>query len=181
MTGLARSLATAPAWIATLVALTAGALWRDCVLIGGSLLLALNAFYVGMDSGSPCDGWRAAIRCWRAGVLSMLGALGLLAMAAGFLLGAWPMASHDRHSALLVLGLAVALASFSGTGLASGWRGHAWAGIALVAAVAAELGFDRGVAFAPCVFAIAVALTMVWLGRRLAHDATLACLRAGER
>lgn len=164
-----------------LVALVPGALWRDCVLIASGLLLALNAFFARMDRDSPWDAWRAAIRCGLAGVLSILGGVALLAMAAATMLGAWPPTSHSRDAALLVLAVSIALAVHAGHGLASGGRGQACAGAALVAAAVAESAVDRGVPMAQCVFAIAAALALVWLGWRLAHDMASACLRAELR
>jgi len=168
-------------WVAAGIALTFGAWWRDCVLVASSLLLALHAFYAGMDRGSPWEAMRGAIRCWVAGLLSMLGAVGLVVWVAAVMLIGWSAPAHALDEALAVLGLAAAVAWFGRAHVASTGYERAVAGTALVAAASAEIMVRDGVAYASCAFAILVAVSIAWLGWHLAHDLASTLLHASER
>jgi hypothetical protein len=168
-------------WVASGIALAYGTWWRDCVLIASSLLLALHAFYAAMDRGSPWEATRCAIRCWVAGVLSMFGAAALLVWVAAFMFIGRSSPVPPLDEALAVLGLAVAIAWLGRQGVSRAWHQHAVAGVALGAAASAEIMVRSGFAYAPCAFAIFVAVAMAWLGRHLAHDLAGALMRASGR
>ncbi len=51
-------------WLVAAAVLASGVVWRDSVLIACSTLFALQAFELHMDTGSPWQAWRAALRCW---------------------------------------------------------------------------------------------------------------------
>jgi hypothetical protein len=168
-------------WVAAGIASAFGAWWRDCVLVASGALLALHAFYAGMDRSSPWEAMRGALRCWVAGLLSILGAVGLLVWVAVVVLIGWSAPAHALGEALAVLSLAAVLAWFGRADAASTRYERAVAGTALVAAAGAEIMVRDGIAYAPCAFAILVAVSIAWLGWHLAHDLASILLRASER
>ena len=158
-----------------------GAWWRDCVLLSGSLPLALHAFHAGMGRGAPWHGWRAGIRCWVAGALSMLGAAALAVWVAGVMLGSWSAAAPQLDEALAALLLVAALVWLGRPASPRAWSDLVVAVMVFAAAVGAEILRRDGVGFAACVFASVVALVMAWLGWSLAHEQARAFMHAGDR
>ena len=180
MTGTAAPLSILP-WAAAALALFFGAWWRDCVLLSGSLPLALHAFHIAMGRGAPWHGWRAGIRCWLAGGLSMLGAAALVVWVAGFVAGKWSAPAPPQDEALTVMLLVGALVWLGRPASPRAWHDLVLGLLAFVAAAGAEILRRDGLAFMPCVFASIVALVMAWLGWKLAHAQASAFIHADAR
>ena len=158
-------------WLAVTGVLVAGVLWRDCVLIASSALLAVHAFGLRMDAGSPWSGWRAAIRCWTMGVVAMAAGLALWAMVGAAWLDWWTPA-NDRPAAALLLLAAAAAACRVCRVRAPDSDFRVLADLVVPVAVAAALiARARGWEAAPCVFAALVAAGVGYAGWRLARDA----------
>jgi hypothetical protein len=173
--------AAAAGWLAASLALTGGLGWRDCVLVATGVALAMQAFRAGMVRQAPWPGWRAALRCTTAGVLSMLAALALVGWVAIF---AWVGPSaHPLGLApsLGVLGAAGALAWFGRP--AALLQGRALAGFALALCLAAlvEVLARRSGTPASCVFALGVAALLAVQGWRLAHGTAHGLWEADRR
>jgi len=167
-------------WLAAGLALLFGVAWRDCVLVACSAWLAVHAFYARMDADAPWDGWRAALRCWLAGVGMLLAAIMLLLMVASAQLGWWS-ASADVDAELTVLLLAAGIAAFGRLGRPIAPSYAAALGLAAVAAVTALLLADEGLVFARCVFAGASAVAVASMGWRLARHVAPELAASDER
>ena len=158
-------------WLAVAGVLMAGVLWRDCVLLASGALLAFHAFGLRMDAGAPWPGWRAAIRCWTMGVVSMAAGLALWAMAGAAWLDWWTPANDHPTEALLLLAAAAAACQVCRLGSPDRDFRVLADLVVPVAVVAALIARARGWEAAPCAFAALVAAGIGYAGWRLARDA----------
>lgn len=163
--------------IPPLLALVAGLLLQDCVLLGGAVLLGLRTFHVGMDGVMLMPSWRVVSRCWAAGWLALVAAALLLIRVASVMAGRWEAANQQPWLAFLCLSTAVALAwAFE----RRGGRGRSAVSLAAGLAVAGlAWGAQReGVEFAPCLFATGAALVAGFGGWQLAKGTAEGLLEA---
>lgn len=168
-------------WLLAGGTLVLGFAWRDCVLVAGSAMLALDGFYEDMDAGTPWEGWRAAIRCSIAGVASIVLAIAVASFVAGTVAGWWsPVAGHADGALAAVLGLA-AVTAWLKSDRAFTRRGLALAVLAVLGAAAALVASRVGVRYAACVFASVTAAAVAWIGWHLTHDVAPRLAAAGRR
>ncbi|MCW5590598.1 MAG: hypothetical protein KIS74_00735 [Burkholderiales bacterium] len=179
----AARLATNAAWLPSLAALVAGTVMRQCALLSAAGPLALAAFYVTMDLNAPQDGFRVAVRCAVAGLVSMLGALGLAAVAAAAIFGVWHP-DHDRTMAAIAV--VAGATAFLVMAMGSGELRAEARNVTQLASVAVPLGliaawlYDAS-EWSQCGLLVASAILMAGAGWRLLRDVASELLAAGVR
>jgi hypothetical protein len=167
-------------WLLAGATLLLGIVWRDCVLVAGSALLAVQVFYDGMDQAAPWSAWRAAVRCSLGGVAIIGLGMAVALFVAGKLAGWW-LADAD-HADAAIAAARVAASALGGLQTAHrlDLRRMALGLLALVCAVGALAASHRGVPYAACAFAGMVALLLMGIGWHLAHNVA-AQLGAADR
>ena len=156
----------------------AGLAWRDCLLLACSVALAYRLFLLWMDRGAPWPPLTAALNALTGGALAGAAGLALITGIGTAGLGWWhPQAPHGAAAMLL-------------PALAAGWCCAArdsppdamdelrvWLWVLGGALLAVE-AYGRGLAIAPCLFALAVGVVLLWAGWRLARYSTSALLHS---
>lgn len=156
---------------------------RQCALLSAAGPLGMAAFYVTMDVKAPQDGFRAGVRCAVAGIVSMVTALALAAVAVAAVIGAWHP-DHDRamSAIALVAGAAAFLAMATGSGEPRMEAGqYAW-----FASAALALGFVAAWLYeasdwSQCGLLVASAAFMAGTGWRLLGDVASGLLAIGNQ
>jgi len=168
-------------WLVSAAVLAIGIVWRDCVLIASSAMLAWHAFHVHMDSAAPWQGLRAALRCWLMGAAGIAAALALWLMVAAAQWDWWAPENDHALQTLFVLAAAAAACWIARPAAAKpGLRPLAdvWVPLTIVAALFARA---QGWQAAPCVFAAAVGAGVGWAGWRMSRHVAGELLAAGSR
>ena len=158
----------------------AGWAWRDCLLLAGSVVLAYRLFLLRMDRGAPWPPLTAALNALTGGALA--GAAGMAVIsgigAAGF--GWWqPSAPHAAPMLLFVVAGAAWCCWFRDSLAGTLDEMKVWLWVLGSALLAVE-AYGRGLAMAPCLFALAVGMALLWAGWRLASVTTSALLHSGR-
>ena len=153
----------------------AGIAWHDCLLVAASAVAVQRLFIARMDHGAP-EEWRAALRCIEAGLIGLLSALGLGAMALSALVGWWqPEHPYPNAALALMAGASLVLLALQ-SGEARFWSElRFWVGIIAMAWLALWLA-GRGVAIAPCLLVLGVAALLArssWLFARVTANGLL--------
>lgn len=158
----------------------AGLAWRDCLLLACSAALGYRLFLLWMDRGAPCPPLTAALNALTGGGLAGAAGLALITGIGTAGLGWWhPQAPHGAPAMLL-------------PALAAGWCCAArdspvdamhelrvWLWVLGGALLAVE-AYGGGLAMAPCLFALAVGVALLWAGWRLARYTTSALLQSSN-
>ena len=153
--------------------------WRDCMLLALSMVLAYRLFLLRMDRGAPWRAIAAAVNALAVGVLAVGAGLALIAGIAVAWLGWWhPTAGHPS-ALLLMLGAGAAWCCLSRSGSQEAAEElRLW--LCVLGGVFVAIEAQRnGWAIAPCLFVAVVGMAMLWAGWRLATETASALLRAG--
>ncbi len=157
-----------------------GLAWRDCLLLACSVALAYRLFLLWMDRGAPWPPLTAALNALTGGVLAGAAGLALITGIGTAGLGWWhPQAPHEAP-AMLAAALAAGwccAARDSPAGARHELRVWLWV---LGGALLAVQAYGRGLAIAPCLFALAVGAVLSWAGWRLARYTTSALLQSSN-
>lgn len=158
-----------------------GIAWHDCLLVAAGTVAGQRLFIARMDHGAPWAEWRVALGCIEAGLIGLLSAVGLSAMALSALLGWW-QPEHPYPAAALAF---IAGTSFVLVALRSGQAGRwselrLWAGVFAAVWLALWLA-GHGVAIAPCLSVLAVAGLLARSSWLFACVTANGLLKAGRR
>ncbi len=170
-------------WGLPLAVVTTGVVLRDCLVIAAAGVLALCAFYHGMDARAPMDAFRAAIRSALAGIASLFAAAALALATIAAIYGMWQPA-HDRYFAdawLLAASVAAYLALVD-EGDASA-RFASWRMVAYAVLAAALFGAlsAQNFEWILCALPLATAVLMALAGWRLLREVASGFLEVGPR
>lgn len=159
---------------------SAGGAWGDCVLLAGSVALGYRLFLLWMDRGAPWPPLTAALNALTGGALAAMAGIALLAGIGAAGLGWWqPQAPHAAPAVMLVV-FGAAWCSRARDSLAGAMDElQVWLWV-LGGTMLAIDAYGRGLAIAPCLFALAVGLVLLWAGWRLASVTASALLRSGS-
>lgn len=159
---------------------SAGWAWRDCLLLAGGGALAYRLFLLRMDRGAPWPPLRAALNALAGGALAGAAGVALIAGVGAAGLGWWqPQAPHAAPAVMLVV-FGAAWCSRARDSLAGAMDElQVWLWV-LGGTMLAIDAYGRGLAIAPCLFALAVGLVLLWAGWRLASVTASALLRSGS-
>lgn len=164
----------------TVAMAAAGWVWRDCLLLAGSVALAYRLFLLRMDHGAPWPPLTAALNTLTGGALAGVAGVALIGGIGAAGLGWWQPQAPQAAPTLLLLVLGAAWCCGSRDSLAGAIDElRVWLWVLGGAALAVD-AYGRGLSMAPCLFVLAIGLLMLWAGWRLARVTAAALLRSGS-
>ena len=160
---------------------SAGGAWGDCVLLAGSVALAYRLFLLWMDRGAPWPPLTAALNALTGGALAGMAGIALLAGIGAAGLGWWQPPAPHPVPALMFIVLSAAWCCWSRHSLAGAMDElKVWLWLVGGTVLAME-AYGRGLAMAPCLFALVIGVAMLWAGWRLVRFTSPAMLRSGSQ
>ena len=170
-----------PASTGLVVAMASAAwAWRDCMLLALSVVLAYRLFLLHMDRGAPWRAVAAAVNALSAGLLAVgVGAALIVGIVVSWL-GWWqPTAEHPTALLLMLIAAAAWCCLSSRDRLHATEELRLWL-LALGGALVAIEAQRTAWSLAPCLFVLAVGVSMLWAGWHLAAETASSLMRAGS-
>ena len=158
----------------------AGWAWHDCMLLALSVVLAYRLFLLHMDRGAPWRALTAGINALSAGLLAVGVGVALIVGIAVSWLGWWqPTAEHPAALLLMLIAGAAWCCLSSRDRLQAAEEMRLWL-VALVGVLVVIEAQRTAWSLAPCLFALAVGVAMLWVGWHLAMETASSLICAGS-
>lgn len=158
----------------------AAVVWRDCMLLGASVVLAYRLFLLHMDRGAPWQALTAAVNTLSAGVLTIAAGIALITGTAAAWLGWWqPRAEHSTALLLMLIAGATWCCLARGGRDAAAEELQPWLWLLGGSLLAVEAQ-RRGMTSSPCLVMLAVGLAMLRAGWLLAAETASTLMRSSS-